>query len=194
MSNQQIAPADNPRLAILVMLDEPQVQIRFGGTISAPVAQKILASSLPYLGVEPKYTEEELKTMSRTTPTLEGDKVTAAQAKLVNSNLNGKVVGSGETVLRQVPAAGEPIPKEGLVVLYTEEAAAGQTVKVPDFKGKNLNEANKEAADAGVNIQFSGVGLESGEAKASEQSIAPGTEVPLGTVVTITFRYEDNIE
>jgi len=35
-----------------MLLDEPQVSVRFGGTISAPVAQKILADTLPYLGVE----------------------------------------------------------------------------------------------------------------------------------------------
>lgn len=41
--------------------------INFGGTISAPVAQKIMADTLPYLGIEPVYTEEELANMSRTT-------------------------------------------------------------------------------------------------------------------------------
>ena len=43
-----------------MVLDQPQCTIRYGGTISAPVAQKVLADALPYLGIEPKYTEEEL--------------------------------------------------------------------------------------------------------------------------------------
>ena len=188
------APADDPQVAILVLLDEPQVQNRYGGTIAAPVAQKILASTLPYLGIEPDYTEEELEAMNRTTPDLQGDTVSTAQVKLNNSNLTCRVVGSGETVLRQVPEAGASIPREGMVVLYTEEAVLSQTATVPDFRGKNLSEANGEAAAAGVNIQFSGIGLESGEARAAEQSIAAGTEVPVGTVVTVTFLYEDTIE
>ena len=67
------APADDPKVAILVMLDEPQSTVRFGGTIAAPVAQKVLNDTLPYLGIEPKYTEEEIANMSRTTPKVEGD-------------------------------------------------------------------------------------------------------------------------
>lgn len=72
-----------------------------------------------------------------------------------------------------MPEAGKPIPKEGIVVLYTEEAEE-PTAKVPDFKGKTLAEANKLAADAGINLQFSGVGLENGEAKGGDQSVAAG--------------------
>jgi stage V sporulation protein D (sporulation-specific penicillin-binding protein) len=39
------APADNPQVAVLVLLDDPQTAIRYGGTLSAPVAQKILEES-----------------------------------------------------------------------------------------------------------------------------------------------------
>ncbi|MDD2363141.1 MAG: penicillin-binding transpeptidase domain-containing protein, partial [Oscillospiraceae bacterium] len=60
------APADDPQYVILVMLDEPQTAIRFGGTLAAPVAQKIMMEALPYLGVEPKYTKEEIAAMERT--------------------------------------------------------------------------------------------------------------------------------
>ena len=189
------APADNPQVAILVLLDEPQVAVglRYGGTISAPVAQKVFASVLPYLNIETKYTEAEVKALNRTTPDLKDNKLDAAKNKLTNSDLRCQVVGGGDTVLRQVPEAGKPIPKEGIVVLYTEEAEE-PTAKVPDFKGKTLAEANKLAADAGINLQFSGVGLENGEAKGGDQSVAAGTQVPLGTVVTVTFIYQDTIE
>ena len=190
------APADNPQVAILVLLDEPKVAVglRYGGTISAPVAQKVFASVLPYLNIEVKYTEAEVKALSRTTPDLKDNKLDAAKSKLTNSNLRCQVVGGGDTVLRQAPEAGKPIPKEGIVVLYTEETAQETTATVPDFKGKTLAEANKLAADAGVNLQFSGMGLESGEAKGGDQSVAAGTQVPLGTVVTVTFIYQDTIE
>ncbi len=185
------APADDPQLAILVLLDEPQVQNRFGGTISAPVAQKILASALPYLGVEPQYTEEELEAMNRTTPALTGDSLASAQNKLANSGLGCQIVGEGDTVLRQVPEAGASIPKEGTVVLYTEESAGTETVQMPDFQKMSLAEADKAAAAAGVNLQFIGLGVEEGDAVAADQSVPAGTEVPLGTVVSVTFLYQD---
>ena len=103
-------------------------------------------------------------------------------------------MGSGETVLKQVPESGKSIPKGGTVVLYTEEDTTQKTAKVPDFKGMSVSRANAAAVNAGLNIQLSGLGLSSGEAKASGQSLAAGTEVPIGTVVTVEFVYEDNIE
>ncbi len=52
------APANDPRIAVIVMVDEPQTAIRYGGTLAAPVAQKIFSDVLPYLGIEPQFTEE----------------------------------------------------------------------------------------------------------------------------------------
>ncbi len=189
------APADDPQIAILVLLDEPQLAKtqRFGGTISAPVGQKILASVLPYMGIEPKYTEEEIAAMDRTTPDVEGKELSVAQNKLTNSDLKYKVVGSGSTVLQQVPKAGETVPKDGTVVLYTEESSLSKTTTVPDFQGKSLSQSNQLAADYNINIRFSGLNLDSGEAKANGQSIPAGTSVPLGTVVDVDFIYQDQI-
>ncbi len=45
------APADNPVVAALVLIDEPQ-GIYYGGTIAAPVISELLDNALPYLGVE----------------------------------------------------------------------------------------------------------------------------------------------
>ncbi|MDD3692763.1 MAG: penicillin-binding transpeptidase domain-containing protein [Oscillospiraceae bacterium] len=187
------APADDPKYAILVMLDEPQTAIRFGGTLAAPVAQKIFSEALPYLGVEPKYTEEEIAAMDRTTPSVKGKKVSVARTMLSNLNLQCHVVGNGDTVIKQVPDKGESIPRNGTVVLYTDETELSKTTVVPDFTGKTMSQANIAAANARINIQISGLGLESGEAKASKQSIEAGQQVPLGTVVKVDFVYEDQI-
>lgn len=70
-----------------------RVSVRFGGTISAPVAQKILADTLPYLGVEPKYTEKEQANLSRTTPKVVDKEVAAAENMINNSELKAVVVG-----------------------------------------------------------------------------------------------------
>lgn len=48
------APADNPQLMILVLVDEP-VGIYYGGTVAAPVAKEIFENILPYIGIEPKF-------------------------------------------------------------------------------------------------------------------------------------------
>lgn len=185
------APADDPQVAVLVLLDQPQCQTRFGGTIAAPVAQKILDSILPYMGIEPEYTAEELANLSRTTPNVEGSAVAAAQTKLANLGLEATILGNGSTVVQQIPAAGQSIPAGGTVLLYTEETEE-ITVTVPDFSGKSLTQVNTLAANFGLNVQVKGLSVGGGSAAtANAQSVAAGTKVPKGTVVTVHFLYND---
>jgi cell division protein FtsI (penicillin-binding protein 3) len=47
-----IAPADNPELVVIVVIDEPQKSI-YGGQVAAPVFRNIVATALPYLGISP---------------------------------------------------------------------------------------------------------------------------------------------
>ncbi len=53
------APADNPKVIALVLIDEP-VGIYYGGTIAAPVVAEVYQNILPYLGIHPEYTEGEV--------------------------------------------------------------------------------------------------------------------------------------
>ncbi|MBQ3068452.1 MAG: PASTA domain-containing protein [Clostridia bacterium] len=189
------APADDPQVAILVMIDEPQCANRYGGTIAAPVAKKILEETLPYLGVEPQYTAEEMADLSRNTPPVEGKTIAEAEAAIHAAGLTVRVEGSGNTVIKQVPEAGQSIPAEGRVVLYTDQSSLqSQTTTVPDFTGYSVSGASEVAAYYDLNIQLSGTNLEGGGALAASQSIAPGTEVPCGTIVRVEFLYEDTIE
>lgn len=47
------APADDPRIALLVIVDEADTPVDYGGTTAAPFARQILADVLPYLGYQP---------------------------------------------------------------------------------------------------------------------------------------------
>ncbi len=186
------APADDPQVAVLVFLDDPQTEVRYGGTLSAPVAQKIFSSILPHLGVEPSYTAEELATLSRTTPNVVGETVTVAQNKITNTGLQVAVVGDGDKVVRQVPEAGQSVPAGGTVILYTEKDEEATMVAVPNFIGRSVNEVNSIAASMGLNVQMEGlIGGSSAAAVASKQSIQEGTKVAKGTVIQVTFVYSD---
>ncbi|MBQ4618221.1 MAG: PASTA domain-containing protein [Clostridia bacterium] len=189
------APADDPQVAILVMIDEPQCYNRYGGTIAAPVAKKILEEVLPYLGIEPQYTAEELADLSRSTPSVEGKELSVAENEIRAAGLKVRVEGGGNTVVKQVPEAGQSIPAEGRVVLYTDQnSVQTETTTVPDFTGYTVAGASEVASYYDLNIQLSGTNLESGGATAAKQSIEPGTQVPLGTIVRVEFLYEDTIE
>ena len=188
------APADNPKVAVLVLLDDPQTDIRYGSTLSAPVAQKIFESILPHLGIEPSYTEEELNTLSRVTPDVKGQTTAVAQTKIANAGLKATIVGKGDKVVMQVPAAGETIPAGGTVLLYTDETEA-DTVTVPDFTGMTITEVNSRASRLGLNVQMTGLVSGSGDAALSNrQSIKEGERVYKGTVIQVNFYYQDTSE
>ena len=187
------APADDPQIAILVVMDEPQSSSRYGGTVAAPVAQKILTEVLPYLGVDPEYTTEELKSLSTATPNVTDMPLSKAQTTLEKKGLSVRVVGSGGTVVKQMPDAGATVPKGGTVVLYTSQADTEKLATVPDFRGMTLSQANRAASDANINLMAAGLNSEAGDAKADTQSIKAGTKVTQGTVVTVHFIYSDTI-
>ncbi len=184
------APADNPQVAVLVMVDEPNK--KSGGAVAAPVAKKILENILPYLGVEPRYTEKELAELNLTVPRLTSLTTAEAENSLKSKSLKSQVVGSGATVVRQVPEAGTSIPKDGTIWLYTDETPT-ETATVPDFREKTVAQVNQSASAAGLNIQLSGITAGDGDPKSARQSVAPGTKVPKGTVVKVEFIYEDTV-
>lgn len=188
------APSYDPRLAVLVLIDEPQTAIRYGGQLSAPVAQKILSEALPYLGVEPQYTDEEIADMNRVAPDVTGISVSEAENRLASAQLQAKLAGSGSEVLRQVPAAGESMPQNGVVVLYTEDAGESETVPVPNFVGMTLSEANSAAVGAGLNLSIAGLDDRDGQAVVRAQSQEAETPVPPGTVVRVEVLYQDTVE
>lgn len=192
------APADDPRIAVIVMIDEPQTYIRYGGTLAAPVAQKIFADVLPYLDVEPQYTEDELKTLCTTVPDVTGKPLSAAVNTLKSAELSYRAVGDG-TVTAQSPPAGTAITKNGTVVLYTDGQQLEQAI-VPDVTAKTLLEANELLTDAGLNVRIIGWTDEvddlntQRQAVVAEQSIEKLSAVAKGTVVEVRILYRDAIE
>ncbi|MBX9180888.1 stage V sporulation protein D [Paeniclostridium sordellii] len=54
-----IAPCDDPQIVVLAIVDEPTGVSAFGSTTAGPIVKEIMNDSLKYLGVEPKYSEEE---------------------------------------------------------------------------------------------------------------------------------------
>ena len=183
-----IAPIDDPEIAVFVMLDEPAGANYYGGIISAPVGSKIMADILPYMGYEPQYTDEELKKISVSVPDITGEKISAAKTRVNSSKLSYKVIGNGETVIKQLPEAGSSVYNGGMVILYTEESEA-QTATVPNLIGLTASQVNSAAAAAGINVEFSG-SVSSSTVLSYNQDINAGETVSLGQIVTVYFRDE----
>ncbi|MBR3149584.1 MAG: PASTA domain-containing protein, partial [Eubacterium sp.] len=181
-----IAPSDNPEIASLILIDEPNEDLG-GGALCAPISAQVTEQAMQVLGVEPKYNEKEAKNLSISTPAIIGLETGKAKSTLSDKNLKSKIVGSGEKVISQSPSAGSAIPSGGVVVLYTEKGSR-QKVKVPDFSGLTISEANAAAADKNLNIEIRGNNLSSSNVVAYSQSTEKGTEVDIGAVITVSFK------
>ena len=183
------APADDPQVIMLITMDTPSRATGTyvsGGNMVAPTASTVMAEILPYLGIEPSYSAEELLGMDTTVPNVIGSTVEQAKEKLKERALSYKIVGDGDTITDQTPAGGAIIPGKSTVILYASAAKPTDKCVVPHLLGKMPSEANTAATAAGLLIRFSGTtGSESSAIRVLSQSIDEGTEVDAGTVITV---------
>ena len=119
-SFMSFAPAEDPQVMALVLVDEPQ-GVYYGGTVAGPVMQELLQNILPYLGVEPKYNEKEAEAameLQTTVPALTGMTLNEVKQELFKAGLSADIEVEGEVVERQMPPAGETVNKGTKILLY----------------------------------------------------------------------------
>ncbi len=188
------APADDPQIAVLVILDEPKDSGAYGSTIAAPVAGAIISETLSYLGIEPTYTAEELEKMDVSVNSVVGLLPHDATAKLSQQGLQSEIIGNGEQVVKQIPMPGKPIPRGGKVLLYTTTEEATRSSVVPSVIGMTAQQANATLTNAGFNLRIVGGGVDQSGTIAIAQSIQNPTVAEHGTVIDVTFGVNDAVE
>lgn len=184
------APADDPKVAVLIVVDEP-TSGHGGGAVAAPIAGDIFEKVLTYLNVDPRYEEHEMESLSSVAPDLVGRTVSEARALAAKYTVN--FVGEGRTVISQMPIHGQQIRKGGVIVAYTDKGVGKLTAPVPDLSSHlSVGQANRAAVNAGFNIKLSGKASESGFVS-YRQSLPPGSEAEKGTVITVYFKSLEDI-
>ena len=180
------APADDPQVIMLVLVDEPTGDKYYGSQVAAPICVKVMTEMLPYLEIFPQYTEEERQKLQVSVPNVQTYKLASAKQTLENLSFNVKVIGNGENVVKQYPT-GVAIENGGTVVLCTDDTKP-DTVTVPNLYGLTRQQAKDLLASYGLNLtaQGSGAGEEGTVAQGDQQAIA-GRKVPIGTAVSVTF-------
>jgi len=174
------APADNPRIAALVVVDAPQ-GVYYGGTVAAPVFKNVVLDTLRYLEVPPELeNKEKVEEVKLTVPEVKNKNITQATKELKALGLNVQVEGQGQEIITQLPPAGTQVTKGSTVYLYTQDAES-ELVVVPDLTGRTIKESSKILTDLGLGMAPQGSGL------ASLQEPFPGTKVEKGTVIKVKF-------
>ncbi len=185
-----IAPMDDPQFICLIALDTPSRATGYyisGGQMGAPTVRDVLADMLPYMGIEPDYSEEEPQMEDVTMPEVLGLGIAEARSALSERSLTYRTVGDGETVSEQVPAAGATLPGGSEVILYLGQTPEHTTAQAPNVIGQDAETANRLLTDAGLYMKIIGATGSEGTILAVRQNPKAGTEVENGTVVEVEF-------
>ncbi len=191
------APADDPEIIMLVMVDEPTARdqngslMYYGSVVAVPAVVNVLKEALPHLGYYPEYTEEELKALGVTLPSVEGESVSIAKETLEALSLQVTIIGKGEKVIAQVPKMQEAVPRNGKVVLYTEENYETEYTEVPNVIGYGVSDVNAILTNADLNFMVGDGAANHSGAVAYSQNYAEGNIVPKGTIIEVTFIIKD---
>ena len=190
-----VAPADDPQVVAIIIVDEPQTSNRYGSTVAAPYVAALLEQVLPYLGIERQYTEEEMSRIAKKVGNYRGYSVEKAVSAVEKLGLGYEIVGDGKTVTSQVPAAGETLTNiNGKVILYTGGATGDKMVKVPDITGMNVTTAIRLLQSKNLNVLIEGAQNynQGSGATVISQSVEKDIQVHEWEVITIVCRYLDD--
>lgn len=184
------APANDPKVAILILLDTPSNETGIyisGGNMAAPVVGSMMADILPYLGVEPNYSDAEMEVMDKTMPSVKGLSLEEAQRAITDAGLTYRVIGSGETVTDQLPAAYSVIADGSQIILYADAEPSTEQEEVPNVVGYSYTDASLILSYYGLYVQTSSSIVNPDSQMVSTQNIPEGTLVDHGTIVDVTL-------
>ena len=177
------APADSPRVAVLVVVHESALRPDYGSVTAAPYARQILADTLNYLGIYPEGSAGTASAEMVEVPDATGLGAGEAVTLLREAGLDALIDGAGQKVVGQLPSAGAAMVKGSQVLLYLEQEQTQEEtdVEVPDVSGMSIVEASRLLASCALGMRIEGSGL------ACAQSPAAGERVPVGRDVTVSF-------
>ena len=180
------APADDPQVAALVLIDSPtQGDTSYANTVVGPLASTVMSDILPYLDIGTTYTDEELANQEVSVPTgLVGADLATAEAKLRSQGLEAYIIGNGENVIDVYPEESSRVPNESTIVLYTEGSEIS-TVTMPNVVGMTPTQASQTLGSYGLNVRISGGAANNTKARVVLQEYEAGTTLTRGTVVEI---------
>ena len=188
------APADDPQIALLVLLDSPSNESGIyisGGQMAAPTVGKMLADILPYMGIEPQYSDDEMKNIDKRVPDIVGLSVEEAKAKLADSGFGSRIIGGGSTVTNQLPTAKSVVADGSTVIIYADAEPSPGIETMPDITNLTYTEAAELLGTYGLFISTDAAIQDPDLQKVAAQSIQSGSGVKHGTVIEVTLLTSD---
>jgi stage V sporulation protein D (sporulation-specific penicillin-binding protein) len=183
------APADDPEVVVLLVVDEPDVPVDYGSIVAAPYVKKILEETLVYMNV-PRQNATGSSGDMASVPDVRQMEASQAIAKLKSEGFGYLLEGYSGLVAAQMPPAGEEARKGSTVMIYLadEDPDSGDEyyATVPGVLGMTAVEARDALEEAGLRVEFSGPG-----GVVIGQSPAAGEIVARGDTVCVVIAYPE---
>ncbi len=179
------APAENPRVALMVMVNGPTgPHGHFGSQVAAPAFRAMMLDILSHLEVKPNSSSAGLQLpTSVAVPNLNSLSLGSAVSHMRDIGLNLSASGKGERIVAQTPTAGSIVPPGSTVnVTLGEVPRPDGLIVVPQVVQLSMRDASSKLSSVGLSVIIEGSGM------AVSQSPAAGSTVPRGTAVRVIFR------
>ncbi|MBQ4620083.1 MAG: PASTA domain-containing protein [Clostridia bacterium] len=180
------APMDDPRVAVLVIVDRADLRPDYGSVTAAPFARDILYQSLVHMGIAK---DEEKEIPVKQVPDVLNLTLSEAVRKLKSEGFQYMVVGNGKNIVSQMPKPGAQMQEGSIIAVYTDEEAKidqDAFIAVPDVTGLSVMQANRVLTSYGLKMTVEGTGIAAFQNPGAGENVFPTAEV------AVTFRLPGN--
>lgn len=178
-----MAPASNPKVTVLISIDEPDPSNYYAGQIATPVAKQMFSDIFNYLNIKVDASNNDvLNSMLNdvVVPNVRGMKSQDAYKLLKDNNLAFDQLQGADTITDISPVPGATVKEGSKVILYTGTTPNyNSNVEVPDLSGLSKDKAEKLLENLGLKANFSGTGI------VTDQDEPEGTKVQKGTTINL---------
>ena len=183
-----MAPIEDPKVTVMITVDEPSNGAYYAGQVAAPAAKTLFTDLFNYLN--DKFTNENLGQIPReiVIPEVRGMSVEDAKKAIKDAKLECQVEGDGDTIVSMTPYPGYTVKEGSKINLYTSgDGNYNNNVVMPDVRGYSKEDANALLTKLGLTPAFEGSGMINKQSVASGEVITKGTSVKL----TLSIDYKD---
>lgn len=172
------APADDPQVILYVTVQQPHLtaEVTYGSRVVEKIFNPVMKRAMEVYGKEESAAEASAS-KELIVPKVTGETPENATEKLAEANFSPIVVGTGDQIVQQLPAADSPLAQEQKVILLTNGAST-----MPNMQGWSKNDVLKVAEITGIPISVEGEGF------VSSQSLSPGSNMHEEPAITVHLK------
>ncbi|MCR4943821.1 MAG: stage V sporulation protein D [Clostridium sp.] len=182
-----MAPIDNPKVTVMITVDEPGADQYYAGQVAAPYAKGLFTNIFNYM--ESSFNNENAAALNKeiVIPEVRGMKVDAAKKVLTDAGLEADISGDQNGIIKTMkPYPGYTVKEGAKVSLYTnDDGGSTNSIVMPDLSGYSEESAKELLNALGLKYTLAGSGVVNNQSVPAGEVITNGTTIKLELKTTI---------